>query len=90
MDCSPPGCSVRGDSLDKNTRVGCRALLQGIFLTQGLNLHLLDCRQILYRLSHQDRNQNRAGSYALAEETDTYINNCVSNLIRLLKNNKAD
>ena len=25
----------------KNTGVRCRALLQGIFLTQGLNLHLL-------------------------------------------------
>ena len=26
---------------NKNTGVGCHALLQGIFLTQGLNLHLL-------------------------------------------------
>ena len=30
-----------GDSPDKNTGVGCHALLQGIFLTQGLNSHLL-------------------------------------------------
>ena len=40
---------------DKNTGVGCCALLQGIFLTQGLNpylLHLLHCRQFLYPLSH--------------------------------------
>ena len=29
------------DSPGKNTRVGYHALLQGIFLTQGLNLHLL-------------------------------------------------
>ena len=28
------------DSSGKNTGVGCHALLQGIFLTQGLNLHL--------------------------------------------------
>ena len=28
------------DSLGKNTGVGCHALLQGIFLTQGLNSHL--------------------------------------------------
>ena len=28
-------------------------LLQGIFLTQGSNLCLLHCRQILYPLSHQ-------------------------------------
>ena len=33
MDCSPPGSSVHGDSLGKNTGVGCQALLQGIFLT---------------------------------------------------------
>ena len=35
----------------KNTRVGCHALLQGIFPTQGLSqclLRLLHCRQILY------------------------------------------
>ena len=40
----------------KNTGVGCQALLQGIFLTQGLNLHvlnLLHCRQILYLISYQ-------------------------------------
>ena len=29
------------DSPGKNTRAGCCALLQGIFLTQGLNPHLL-------------------------------------------------
>ena len=29
MDCSPPGSSDHGDSSDKNTRVGCHALLQG-------------------------------------------------------------
>ena len=40
MDCSPPGSSVHGDSLGKNTGVGCHTLLQGIFLTQGSNLHL--------------------------------------------------
>ena len=30
---------------------GCHSLLQGIFLTQGLNLGLLHYRQILYCLS---------------------------------------
>ena len=39
MDCSLPGSSVHGDSPDKNTGVGCRALLQGIFPTQGSNPH---------------------------------------------------
>ena len=55
MDCSPPGTSVQGDSPDKNTGVGCHALLQGIFPTQGLNPGLPHCRQILYQLSHQGR-----------------------------------
>ena len=37
MGCSPRCSSVHEDSLGKNTGVGCHALLQGIFLTQGLN-----------------------------------------------------
>ena len=37
----------------ENTGVGCHALLQGIFSTQGSNPSLLHCRQILYCLSHQ-------------------------------------
>ena len=37
VDCSPSGSSVHGDSPSKNTGVGCHALLQGIFSTQGLN-----------------------------------------------------
>ena len=40
-DCSPPGPSVHGESLGENAGVACHALLQGIFPTQGLNLHLL-------------------------------------------------
>ena len=52
-DCSPPGSSVHGDSPGKNPGVGCHALLQGIFPTQGLNLGLAHYRWILYHLSHQ-------------------------------------
>ena len=37
MDCSLPISSVHGDSAGKNTGVGCHALLQGIFPTQGSN-----------------------------------------------------
>ena len=36
MNCSLLGSSVHGDSPGKNTRVGCHAFLQGIFLAQGL------------------------------------------------------
>ena len=41
IGCSPPGLLCPWDSPDKNTGVGCHALLQGIFPTQGSNLHLL-------------------------------------------------
>ena len=46
MDCSLTGSPVHGilrpwDPPGKNTRVGCRFLLQGIFSTQGSNVHLL-------------------------------------------------
>ena len=37
----------------KNTGMGCHFLLQEIFPTQGLNLGLPHCRQMLYHLSHQ-------------------------------------
>ena len=37
MDCNLPGSSVHWDSPGKITGVGCHALLQGIFPTQGLN-----------------------------------------------------
>ena len=33
--------------------MACHFLLQGIFLTQGLNPGLPHCKQILYHLSHQ-------------------------------------
>ena len=41
VSCSLPGSSVHGNSPGKNTAVGCHALLQGIFKTQGSNPHLL-------------------------------------------------
>ena len=33
--------------------MGSHSLLQGVFLTQGLNLGPLYCRQILYHLNYQ-------------------------------------
>ena len=36
-----------------NTGIGSLFLLQGIFLTQESNTGLLNCRQILYHLSHR-------------------------------------
>ena len=53
MDYSLVGSSVHGDSSGKNTGEGCYALLEGIFPTQGSNIGLPHCRQMLYHLSHQ-------------------------------------
>ena len=53
MDCSPRllcPCDFPG----KNIGVGCHSLLQGIFLTQEMNLGLPRCRQILYHLGHSE------------------------------------
>ena len=41
------------NSSGKSTGMGYHFLLQGIFPTQGSNLGLLHCRQILNHLSHQ-------------------------------------
>ena len=55
--CDPMDWSARHlcpwDSPDENPGMGYHSLLQGIFLTQGLNPGLPHCRQILYHLSHQ-------------------------------------
>ena len=58
MDCRLPSFSVHGDSPGKNTGVGCHALLQGIFPTQGLNPGLPHCRWICYHLSLQGKPKN--------------------------------
>ena len=42
------------DSPGQNTGVGCHFLLQGIFLTQELNLGVPHHRQILYHRSHRE------------------------------------
>ena len=43
------------NSSGKNTGVGCHFLLQGICSTQGSNIGLRHCRQMLYHLSQQRR-----------------------------------
>ena len=61
------------DSPGKNTGVGCHFLLQGIFLTQGLNPGLLQCRQILYRLSHQGTSDSSSIPPSLCPLTPSVI-----------------
>ena len=59
MDYSPPGSSVHG--ILQERILEWVVLLQGIFPTQGLDLHplrLLHCRLILYQLSHKGQAKN--------------------------------
>ena len=58
MDCSLSRLLCPWNFPGKNTGVGCHFLLQGIFLTQGLNLGLQHCRKTLYCLSHQGSQKN--------------------------------
>ena len=52
-DSSPARLLCLWDFPGKNTGVGCRFLLQGLFLAQGSNPSLLHYRRILYHLSRQ-------------------------------------
>jgi len=61
MDCSLLGFSVHGDKGEHHGEN--HSLLQRIFLTQGSNLHLPHCRQILYHLSHQGSPQKSFGKF---------------------------
>ena len=54
-DVGKPGRAGSQGIPGKNPGAGCHALFQGIFPTQGSNLCLLHCRQILYRLSYEGR-----------------------------------
>ena len=63
VDCSPPGFSNHEDSPGKNTGVGCHALLQGTFPTQGSNPDLPHCRWILYHLSYQESPYRYIGDF---------------------------
>ena len=49
----PHGLYSPWNSPGQNIGVGSLSLLQGIFLNQGSNSGLLNCRQFLYQLSHK-------------------------------------
>ena len=53
IDCSLPGSFVHGVLQARTLEWVSHSLFQGIFLTQGSNVGLLHCRQILYHLSYQ-------------------------------------
>ena len=73
--------------------MGCHALLQGIFLNQGLNPSLQHGRQILYCLSHQGSSTDTIGvpNGALGirqhpEVTSKFFDSCVSFHVLIPKN----
>ena len=71
-------------SPDKNTGVGCHSLIQRICLTQGSNLGLRHCRQILYCLSHQGSPEVFLDKldFALVEFKDhAYCTHCLSRTV---------
>ena len=69
MDCNPPGPSVHGDSPGKNTGIGCHALLQGIFPTQGSNLGLPHYRWIFPSEPSGKPKNTGVGSLSLLQGT---------------------
>ena len=60
------------NSLGKSPGVDCPSLLQWIFPTQGLNLGLPHCRQILYHVSHREGTHLRTLSIQM--KTESFIN----------------
>ena len=66
------------DSPGKNSGVGCHALLQGIFLTHGSNLHLLcllhwQAGSLLLALSGKPAKSHSLVEYALGSQFGTWL-----------------
>ena len=59
---APLSVPILWDFPGKNTGVGSHSLLHRIFLTQGLNVGLLLCSQILYLLNHQGNPEKKVTS----------------------------
>ena len=62
IDCSPPGSSVHGILQARVLEWVVISFSRGIFPTQGLDLGLPQCSQILYHLSHQGNPLGRSFS----------------------------
>ena len=71
------------NSPGKNTGVGCRSLLQGIFPTQGLNQGLLYCRWIFYHLNPRTRDTELGREAKLAYTSQLRPGPCDNSKARL-------
>ena len=85
MGCSLPSSSVRGISQVRTLEGVAISFPRGIFLTQGLNSHLLHYSRILYHWA--------AGKPCLKEKDNTKKKKksefyCVSNILQLKKRKK--
>ena len=69
MDYSPPGSSVHGIFQARILEWVAISFFKGIFPTQGLNLGLPHCRQILYSLSHQGSDRHTV-NYWLTQDSN--------------------
>ena len=76
----PARLLCRWNSPGKNTGVGSHSLLQGIFPTQGSNLSLLHCKQILYHLSHQGSPIGKKWTYT--EKNTLFLNSFCDETLR--------
>ena len=83
MDCSPPGSSCPWDSPGKNTGVGCHALLQGIFLTQGSNPRLLYCKQIPYRWANGEAEKNASSCVKISTSQNIQASDSPGDLVKI-------
>ena len=69
-DClQPQGLYSPWNSPGQNTGVDSLSLLQGFFTTQGSNLGLLHCRQVLYQQSHQGSPRTRVCSLSFSSRS---------------------
>ena len=69
------------NSSGKNSGVGSYSLLQGIFPTQGSNLGLLHCRQILHHLSYREVLQNHLTQAQITSSFSQLLLRCLFSLI---------
>ena len=86
IDCSQPASSVHGDSPGNNTGVGCHALLQVIFPTQGSNPGLLHHRRILYQLSYQGSLDKSYWTCPIVLLQEFFLNQFYIKMYRINKN----
>ena len=73
VNCSPPGSSVHGILQVRILECVTIPFSRGTFPTQGSNLGLLNCKQILYHLSHQGSLTLDRGQHLIHQSVNRYF-----------------